>query len=120
MVDLNIIADKLVEELNANKIRCYIWHRATTGSVYIRFNDQRMGSVRLGDHEGRGKLKYKFNLRSDFPMHYNKWKKDENVWRHYLSIDQWRELIPILNKRKEDVKAYPEAKYEYKIPSFKK
>lgn len=38
------IANKLVSELNDLGIGSYVWHAATTGSVYIRFDDNRMGT----------------------------------------------------------------------------
>lgn len=120
MVNLNELADKVVSELLSNGIECYVYHRATTGSVYIRFKDQRMCSIRLGDHNGRGKLKYKYNIRVDLPLGYNKWQKDGDIWRLFLSSDQWKEIVPVLLKRKDEVKLWSTTKYSYKTPSFKK
>lgn len=114
------IADKLILLLKENEIDAYIWHEATTGSIYIRFNDERMCSIRIGDHEGKEKLKYKFNIRTDLKLSKGIWKKDDNIWRYYLPIHLWKEIIPILIKRKEEVKNWNESKYKYNIPSFKK
>jgi len=113
------IASKLIVELGRKEIEAYIWHAATTGSVYIRFQDARMCSIRIGDHEGRSKLKYKYNLRSDMSMGRAKWIKDNGVWRYYLNLSQWKDIIPVLEARKEQVKDWPK-KYEYHVPHFKK
>lgn len=65
MKEFEEIAKELIKELDLIGVKSYIWHCATTGSVYVRFEDNRIGSVRLGDHNGKDKLKYKFNIRSD-------------------------------------------------------
>ena len=114
------VANNLIFELTQLKIGCYIWHIATTDSVYIRFKDNRMGSIRIGDHDGREKLKYKWNLRNDLKPRNCGWKKDDKTWRYYLPLTQWKELIPVLQKRHEEVQIWPESKFEYGIPSFKK
>lgn len=41
----------------------YIYHQASTStSVYIKFAGQRMGSLRIGDHKGIEKYRYRWNL----------------------------------------------------------
>lgn len=118
IVEMKSIADKLVLKLNEIGIESYIWHFATTGSVYIRFKDPKMCSIRIGDHNGRGKLKYKYNLRRDSVKF--GWVKDDDVWRYFLPLNRWQDLIPILQERSIQVKDWNDSKYNYKIPSFKK
>ena len=77
-----------------------------------------MCSIRVGDHDGREKLKYKFNGRSDSVR--QGWVKDKDTWRYYIHITRWKELIPILETRKEQIKSWPKGKYEYNIPLFKR
>lgn len=113
-------ADLIVEALNESGVGCYIWHIATTGSIYIRFEDNRIGSVRIGNHQGRSKLKYKYNLRTDLGLNGVKWIKDDNVWRCYIPLLKWDELVKILIDRSEQVKSWPQSKFQYTIPSFKK
>lgn len=114
------IANKLVSELNDLGIGSYVWHAATTGSVYIRFDDNRMGSVRIADHKGREKLKYKFNIRTDVKTSpEGKWIKDDNKWRFYLSIQHWKNIINVLIKQHEHIQSNPESKYSYTIPKYK-
>ena len=114
------IAEIIIEELAKKGIKAYIWHTATTGSVYIRFEDNRMCSVRIGDHNGKKQLRYKYNIRSDITAKNKGWIKDNEIWRFYLPVDLWEELIPVLIQRNKDVQKWPPARYKYKIPSFKK
>ena len=46
------LAKRVIKHLKKEGVECYLWHSATTGSAYIRFNDSRIGSIRLGDHKG--------------------------------------------------------------------
>lgn len=114
------IAKNLVSELNGLGIKCYIWHVANTGSVYVRFDDNRMCSVRIGDHDGREKLKYKFNIRTDKGFTEKKWVKDDGKWRLYVPHTHWKDLIPNLQERFEQIKQWPESKYKYGIPAYKR
>lgn len=43
----------------------YVYHRAKFGSVYLKFAEAGIGSVRVADHCGRAKYNYRFNLRLD-------------------------------------------------------
>ena len=37
------IANCVIDVLTERGVGCYIWRKATTGSVYIRFDDNRIG-----------------------------------------------------------------------------
>ena len=43
----------------------YVYHQAKTGSTYLKFLEPGMGSIRVGDHEGREKYHYRYNVRLD-------------------------------------------------------
>ena len=116
---LTDVANKLVNSLNELGIGSYIWHEATTGSVYIRFDDNRMNSIRIADHTGRNKLKYKYNIRTDLKLSKGKWVKDDGKWRYYLPIHLWKEMIDILIKQYDYIQNQPESKFNYTIPKFK-
>lgn len=116
---LESIANKIVCELKEANVESYIWHVANTGSVYIRFKDPRMCSIRIGDHNGRDKLKYKYNLRNDLRLKKGKWVKDNNIWRYYSPLEKWRELIPMLVDRKKKLENWEGKKYDYGIPRYK-
>ena len=113
------IANKIISELSNVGIKAYIWHVANTGSVYIRFDDIRMGSIRLGDHEGRSKLKYKWNVRSDIKGKHKTWVKDGENWRYFVHTSNWKQLIPILVDRYTKAQNWEKSKYTYNIPYHK-
>ena len=117
--DLEIWANKILDELKKNDINAYIWHKATTNSVYIRFEDVRLNSIRISNHSGRNKLKYKFNLRNDMGLSKSIWKKDGDIWRYYVPFNQWRDLITAIIERNNQVKTWEPSKYTYNIPKFK-
>ena len=43
----------------------YTYYSAITGSVYIKFTEEKLGTVRVSDHPGKEKYAYKWNLRVD-------------------------------------------------------
>lgn len=116
--DFVAIANNLIILLKNEGIESYIWAEATTGSVYIRFNNPLMNSIRIANHEGRKAYKYKFNIRSDMCLSSGKWKKDNEIWRYYLPIHLWKEIIPLLKEKFISIQG-KEIKYNYNIPKFK-
>ena len=112
------IAKCVVKRANEHELNAYIWHVATTGSIYIRFKDNRMCSIRIGNHNGREKYKYKFNMRSDIRR--KRLEKDKEIWRLYFPVGDINNLIEALLERKKRIQTWKETKYHYGIPYFKK
>jgi len=119
-INFEQLANKIIKKLKSEGIECYLWHAATTGSAYIRFEDNRMGSIRLGDHAGRSKLNYKWNVRSDFPKNHKKWHKVNNLWRYYVHSSNWIDIIQPLKERQKEICNWSESLYEYYIPKHKR
>lgn len=76
-------------------------HSITTSSIYCRMPDGY--SLRIGDHKGREKYSYKYNLdpnikrKGYWKMEYNKIDK-RYYWRYYTgNVD---DLVETLNSRK--------------------
>lgn len=64
----------------------YLFYSAGTGSQYVKFTDPRLGSLRIGDHGGREKYRYKWNLlrgHGEF-----KREQDRTVIRRYYDWKQ--------------------------------
>ena len=117
--NFNKIADGIVRTLNKKGIKAYVWCRAKTGTVYIRFEDPRMCSIRIGDHDGREYLRYKYNVRSDIKEF--RMEQDNNVTRLYYPINSIGLLIHHLQKRKEFISKWERPnKYQYGIPKHLK
>lgn len=112
-------AQEILEKAKEHGLGAYIYHIATTGSIYIRFNDDRMGSIRIGDHRNIDKYKYRYNVRFDF----NKIKitKEDGKWRHFYPPSEINKLIEELVKRNQIIKTWAgQPKYHYGVPWFKR
>ena len=58
------LADQILSELS--QFGPYIYHKAvTSNSIYVKFPHWGLGSVRIGDHTGRQKYRYRWQLRTD-------------------------------------------------------
>lgn len=53
-------ANQLMRELEA--IGALRWHTSITNSIYIKFKDIRLGSIRISDHKGRTQYNYTYEL----------------------------------------------------------
>ena len=116
---LRHIAQKTVDALIERGVFCYIYHEATTGSVYIRFENPVIGSVRLADHDGRAHLKYKFNLLLGNVK--KGWRKENNKWRYFADLSDWKDLVDVIVKSADYVKENDiTTDRTYFIPGFKK
>lgn len=64
--------DSITEEVLAklSKWKPYIHHEAATGSIYIKFPHWGLGSIRIGDHDGRNCYTYRWQIRTDKPADY--------------------------------------------------
>jgi|TARA_R110000851_G_scaffold47424_1_gene115080 hypothetical protein len=112
------LANKIIKRLKKEGVVCYLYH--STASAYIRFQDCRMGSIRLGDHKGRSQYGYKWNIRSDFPRGHNKWHKIEGKWRFYAHSSNWITILPYILERKTEVEKWGENKRSYYTPKHKR
>lgn len=110
-VDFLKIANEIIAKLKDKyKISAYIYHVSCNNSVYVRFDNPSLCSIRLSDHEGRSQYRYKFNLRSDFLR--KKWEKIDEIWRFYVPIWGVDVLCEEINKRNEVSKEWSN-KYNY-------
>lgn len=53
-------ANKLMRELES--LGALRWHTSITNSIYIKFKDIRLGSIRISDHKGRTQYSYTYEL----------------------------------------------------------
>lgn len=58
--NLAAMADRVMKRLRGHG--AYLYHAAMTGSHYVKFSDPRIGSLRIADHRGKDKYRYKWNL----------------------------------------------------------
>lgn len=75
----------------------YIYHKSTsTSSIYIKFLDERIGSIRVGDHNGIEKYRYRWNLRKD--LNEIKLENDQGIVRHYYPFNQLDQMVADIKK----------------------
>lgn len=92
----------LLKIFNDNDLGAYIYKKAKSGSIYIKFANKDLGSLRIADHEGRSKYRYRWNLRSDLKASYN--YRDRGVVRYYYVWSDLQKLVQdLLNFKKEDI-----------------
>lgn len=84
------VVDKVMEELE--EFGPYIYHEATTGSTYMKFNTDSLRSLRISNHEGRKKYKYKWNLYIN-DDHFDRRISDGGVIRYFYHIDDLDEML---------------------------
>jgi hypothetical protein len=113
------IAEKLIEQLNQEGFEAYLWHagKGETSSAYIRFKNPMLCSIRLADHPGKQKLRYKYNVRSDITKSYQ--GREDGAYRFYFTVNDIDLLIDELRTRRQLTKEW-KPKYQYGIPSWKK
>ena len=63
----------------------------TTTSFYVKFEDERLRSLRVGDHPGRSKYRYKWNLRLDLEKSYV--DNHEGIIRYYYCYKELDKMI---------------------------
>ena len=54
------IFEQLMKELKP--LGAIKWHTSKTNSIYIKFKDVRLGSIRISDHKGRTQYNYTYEL----------------------------------------------------------
>lgn len=69
----------------------YVYVLALSGSCYIRFTEPRLRSLRIGDHNGRVKYKYKWNLRADCGNYVE--KVEDGVKRFFYPILEYMDMV---------------------------
>lgn len=91
-IDKCFLAEEILFRLESVGLRPYIYHLAFTGSIYIKFKGPYsfIGSLRVGDHSGIEKYRYKWNLRHDIDKYYE--ELDQGVIRRYYPIAQFDKM----------------------------
>lgn len=94
------LRDQVLNRLQ--ELGAYLYYSAASGSQYIKFSDARMGSLRIGDHDGKTKYRYKWNL---MVTGETKVENDRNVIRRYYAMQDMDTMI-------KDLKAYQQQLYD--------
>jgi len=79
----------LLDELE--DLGIWIYHVSQHGSVYLKFEDESLRSIRVADHPGRQKYRYKWNL--DLKDSKSKKVNDRGIVRNYYGIMDVESLV---------------------------
>lgn len=86
--ELHKYKDKILKDLVEYKP--YVYHISKYDSIYIKFENEQLRTIRLADHSGRVKYKYKWNLNI---VGSKLVEDDRGVVRFYYPVGQYQEFI---------------------------
>ena len=99
------ISNKLIKELKEKGIQINKYYAKTTKSIYLKLDYGVCCGIRISDHNGKKKYKYKFNLIKQ----YNGPKEiiDRKYIRLFYDYNNTEELIDdVQNERKSKINKY--------------
>lgn len=66
--NIKIMSPKQANDILIKELKSYgaiEWHASKFNSHYIKFKDTRLGSIRIGDHKGRDRYSYTYEIFTD-------------------------------------------------------
>ena len=106
------ISNKVINDLKQRGFQISRYYAKTTKSIYLKLDYGVCCGIRISDHNGKKKYKYKFNLIKQYKG--PKEKIDRGYLRLYYNYNNTEELI-------EDVQKERKAKiYKYGLSNYKK
>jgi len=76
--------------LDLSEYKPYIYHVSKYDSIYIKFQNEKLRSIRLADHSGREKYKYKWNLNI---VGSQRKEEDRGVLRFYYPVGKYQDFV---------------------------
>ncbi len=95
--NIRVITSLLLTKIGGD---IYLYHVSRWNSVYLKFRDEGMKSIRIGDHTGREKYKYKWNLEIDGSRRI---EFDRGVERFYYGESDIDALIKEVQKYRKEL-----------------
>ena len=108
---MKCIEKKIINYLSNLGISIHIYHAFSTNSIYIKLDYGVLGSIRISDHDGKERYKYKYNVRTDIKEYY-----EENNRKYYPSNKIENLICDILLEHNEKLhdRDYNKIKERYK------
>lgn len=94
------ISNKIIKELKEKGFQLNKYHAKKTKSIYIKLDFGVCGGIRISDHNGRKKYKYKFNLIKQYEG--PKEKMDRGTVRLFYDYNNTSDLIEDVEKEKKN------------------
>lgn len=86
--EIHSYKEKILSDLK--HLNPYIYHESKNDSIYIKFENEKIRTIRIADHSGIEKYKYKWNLHVCGSM---REEFDNGVKRFYYPIGLYRDFI---------------------------
>ena len=97
------IADTLIKELDTRGIKARVRKLSQSGSVYIGFDDTRIGQLRIGDHNERDRYGYRWQVRLDLERSTPYTDSEKGHSRFFYSAYQLPEIAERIKKYHEAI-----------------
>jgi hypothetical protein len=116
------IAKQIIAALALAGIDAYVYHISKFDSIYIRFGDARLGTIRIANHISKKEnLHYKWNilktgLKSKDPY----WAKSDGKYQYYCRYPDFSQLIINLLITLKTIRKNNIAEQRYNIPNHKR
>jgi len=98
---LNKIAKEMIKKLKNHGITIQYYHSITSNSIYLKLDYGMAHSVRISDHRGNTKLRYRYNVSLNFQSTKVERIPNKFGFRYYVSPTNVNELIKIIVKERE-------------------
>lgn len=106
---MNKETDYIIKTLKENNIVIQRYDAKHTNSVYLKMDYGVLLSLRISDHPGKPKLKYRYNLQSQI----KKFRYDRAAKQFFYPINQADRLLEqILKDHQDKLTRYGEEQYE--------
>jgi len=105
------IFKKIIEELKKYDFVISTYHSYTTSSIYIKLDYGVANGIRIADHKGKKKYKYRYNVMKDIEADYK--EKDCGYERLYYRPVHIKKMVKkIVEDKKTKKQKYGEANYQ--------
>jgi hypothetical protein len=94
---------EVMKELKEAELKPYVYKKAKSGSIYIKFKVDIGGSLRLATHKQRGHYAYRWNLRTDVTKIEAKFK---NHMCYYYPAGCFKLMVSDMVREKENRDAW--------------
>ena len=105
------VSNKLIKDLKDKGFQVHKYYAKTTKSIYLKIDYGVCCGIRISDHKGKKKYRYKFNLIKQYKG--PKLVKDKGYLRLFYDYNNTDELInDVENERKDKINKYGLCNYK--------
>lgn len=107
--DLSAIANELIDALHDRGFVIQRYDAYSTNSIYLKLDYGVSNSIRIGDHQGKKKLNYRYNIGPGISRFY---RKDDQYPRFYFPDDQVMKLVDLIEEERiQRIRKYGTKRY---------